>query len=80
MANAKQEGWSYSTGERGCNRVRAYEKGGSALLEFYERPSPSADAVRKGFLSDGVIANRRSSKQMSSRPHFGNWRIRRRPR
>jgi len=31
----------------GCNRVRAYEKGGSALLEFYERPSPSADAVRK---------------------------------
>ena len=47
MANAKQEGWSYSTGERGCNRVRAYEKGGSAFLEFYERPTQNAEAVRK---------------------------------
>ncbi len=46
MANAK-EAWSYSTGERGVNRVRAYEKGDSAYLEFYERPTPSADAVRK---------------------------------
>jgi integrase len=45
MANAK--GWSYRTGEKGTNRVRAYEKDDGVFLEFYERPSPSAEPVRK---------------------------------
>jgi hypothetical protein len=47
MAHAREAGWSYSTGERGVNKVRAYEKGESAFLEFYVRPTPSAGAVRK---------------------------------
>jgi len=37
MANAKNAGWSYRTGEKGVNRVRAYEKGGRIFLEVYER-------------------------------------------
>ncbi len=37
MTTAKR--WCYSTGERGRNRVRAYEErpGGVILVEFYER-------------------------------------------
>lgn len=46
MDNAKKEGWSYRSGEKGTNRVRAYEKGGQAFLEFYER-QPNARPVRK---------------------------------
>jgi integrase len=45
MANAK--GWSYRTGEKGTNRVRAYEKDARIFLEFYERTSPGAEPVRK---------------------------------
>ena len=69
MANAKRKGWSYSTGERGVNEVRAYEKGGIAFLEFHRRPTPSVKAVRKGFLLVSVSANSQSSTQMNSRPH-----------
>jgi hypothetical protein len=47
MAKAKRERWSYRTGEKGVNRVRAYEKDGSILLEFYERIRGSTDPVRK---------------------------------
>jgi len=38
MANANNKGWSYSAGERGRNRVRAYEDvaRGTIFLEFYE--------------------------------------------
>ncbi|MDQ6771213.1 MAG: hypothetical protein M3Z54_14650, partial [Gemmatimonadota bacterium] len=38
MANANKKGWSYSAGERGRNRVRAYEDvaRGTIFLEFYE--------------------------------------------
>ena len=46
MDNATKEGWSYRSGEKGTNRVRAYEKGGQSFLEFYER-QPNADPVRK---------------------------------
>lgn len=46
MDNATKEGWSYRSGEKGTNRVRAYEKGGQAFLEFYER-QPNAEPVRK---------------------------------
>jgi integrase len=47
MAKAKRDRWSYRTGEKGVNRVRAYEKDGSILLEFYERTPGSTDPVRK---------------------------------
>lgn len=36
MAKAKKRSWSYSTGERGANRVRAYEHGARGLfLEWF---------------------------------------------
>jgi integrase len=46
---AKKKAWSYSTGERGRNRVRAYEdaKTGSLLLEFYERDLGEQEPRRK---------------------------------
>jgi integrase len=46
MGNATKEGWSYRSGEKGTNRVRAYEKDGQSFLEFYER-QPNAEPVRK---------------------------------
>lgn len=42
MANAtkRKKGWSYSTGEWGANRVRAYDRGTKGIfLEFYESES-----------------------------------------
>jgi len=47
MTKAKRDRWSYRTGEKGVSRVRAYEKNGSILLEFYERAPDSTDPVRK---------------------------------
>jgi integrase len=47
MAKAKLAGWAYSTGEKGQNRVRAYEKCGITLLEFFERTDPTATPQRK---------------------------------
>ena len=46
MTTAKR--WCYSTGERGRNRVRAYEErpGGVILVEFYER-DPGGEVKRK---------------------------------
>ena len=46
MDNATKDGWSYRSGEKGTNRVRAYEKGGQSFLEFYER-EPNGEPVRK---------------------------------
>ena len=46
MDNATKDGWSYRSGEKGTNRVRAYEKGGQPFLEFYER-QPNGKPVRK---------------------------------
>ncbi len=46
MDNARKDGWSYRSGEKGTNRVRAYEKGAQSFLEFYER-GPNAEPVRK---------------------------------
>jgi integrase len=49
-----RRGWSYSAGERGRNRVRAYEdvRSGILLLEFYERrfddPTPKRKRVSLG--------------------------------
>ena len=35
MARTKKKGWSYSTGERGRNRVRVFEHdSGTLMLEF----------------------------------------------
>lgn len=45
MTTAK--GWSYRCGEKGSNRVRAYEKDGAILLEFFERANPTTAPVRK---------------------------------
>lgn len=41
--------WSYKTGEKGRNRVRAYEKTGSGIiyLEFYERDPETGERKRK---------------------------------
>src|SRR3954469_15743324 len=38
MTKGSKKGWSYSAGERGRNRVRAYEDAarGTIFLEFYE--------------------------------------------
>lgn len=49
MSNArKRKAWSYSAGERGRNRVRAYEDvSGAILLEFYELRPGDLEAKRK---------------------------------
>lgn len=47
MTDARNRSWAYSTGEKGKNRVRAYEKGASILLEFFERVGPAREWVRK---------------------------------
>lgn len=41
--------WSYKAGEKGRNRVRAYEKGDSGViyLEFYERDPETGELYRK---------------------------------
>lgn len=47
MASAKKL-WSYSVGERGINRVRAYEKPtGLLFLEFYDRPEIGLISTRQ---------------------------------
>ena len=46
MGKAKSR-WSYSTGERGRNRVRAFEhSSGVLMLEFYEPRRGKASRVR----------------------------------
>jgi integrase len=47
MAKAKLARWAYSTGEKGKNRVRAFEKGAIILLEYFAREDPTAKSVRK---------------------------------
>ena len=49
MGNAKKKHWSYSTGERGRNRVRAFERPATGLLfvEFYEVRDGSDQPMRK---------------------------------
>ena len=47
MAKAKLARWAYSTGEKGKNRVRAFEKGAIILLEYFTREDPTATPVRK---------------------------------
>jgi integrase len=47
MAKAKLARWAYSTGEKGKNRVRAFEKGAIILLEFFTRQRPTAKPVRR---------------------------------
>lgn len=47
MVRAKLAGWAYSTGEKGKNRVRAFEKGGIILLEYFARENPTAKPARK---------------------------------
>ncbi len=44
-----KKGWSYSVGERGRNRVRAYEdnKTGIIMLEFYEGRPGSIEPTRR---------------------------------
>lgn len=48
-ANRKKKAWSYSSGERGRNRVRAYEdaKSGALLVEFHERIPGSNQLKRR---------------------------------
>lgn len=48
MASAKKK-WSFIAGEKGRNRVRAYEESGTGniLIEFYEQEPDSREAKRK---------------------------------
>ncbi len=53
MANATKKPWSYSTGEWGVNRVRAFERQGKGIfLEFRER-NPDGTAGRKARIALG---------------------------
>ncbi|MBW3569719.1 MAG: site-specific integrase [Gemmatimonadetes bacterium] len=53
MANATKKPWSYSTGEWGVNRVRAFERQGKGIfLEFRER-NPDGTAGRKARVALG---------------------------
>jgi integrase len=47
MTVAKNESWSYSTGEKGKNRVRVYEKGAAIFIETFERDGPANDWKRR---------------------------------
>jgi integrase len=49
MGSKTTKPWSFKTGERGTNRVRAYDdpNAGAILLEFYERDPGSSFAKRK---------------------------------
>jgi len=71
MANAKKKGWSYSAGERGRNRVRAYEDEarGKIFLEFYESV-PGTTQVRRARISAGVTdreAAKRKTDQLAAK-------------
>lgn len=44
---AKTKEWSFSTGEKGTNRVRAFTKNGYTFLEFYEPRGPLRELARK---------------------------------
>ena len=53
MADTKNRRWSYSAGERGRNRVRAFEHAsGVIMLEFYE-PQPGYGEPKRTRLSTG---------------------------
>ncbi len=74
MANARKKAWSYSAGERGRNRVRAYEDDarGKIFLEFYENV-PGTTSVRRARISAGVTdreAAKRKADQLAAA--FGN--------
>jgi integrase len=74
MANAKKKGWSYIAGERGRNRVRAYEDvaRGKIFLEFYENV-PGTTSVRRARISAGEIdreAAKRKADQLAAK--FGD--------
>ena len=66
MSSAKKRGWSYSAGERGRNRVRAYEdSSGAILLEFYERLPGDGEARRKRISAKTEAAISRSNGRTS---------------
>jgi hypothetical protein len=53
MANTTKKPWSYSTGDWGVNRVRAFERQGKGIfLEFRER-NPDGTAGRKARIALG---------------------------
>lgn len=81
MANATKEAWSYSTGEWGVNRVRAFERRGKGLfLEFRERSAdgtagrrvrialPDADRKEAKAKAEEVAAAFRRDAQAQSQP------------
>jgi len=67
MARAKTKSWSYSAGERGRNRVRAYEDTarGTIFYEFYERV-PGANDARRVRVSAG-LTDRAAAKTEADR-------------
>jgi integrase len=71
MANAKKKAWSYIAGERGRNRVRAYEDAArrTIFLEFYESV-PGASGMRRTRISAGEIdreAAKRKADQLAAK-------------
>ncbi len=55
MDNARKEGWSYRSGEKGINRVRAYEKGDNPFLNSTSE-GPTLSRYANGFVSGRVTA------------------------
>src|SRR5688500_1942802 len=67
MGKARTKGWSYSAGERGRNRVRAYEDAarGKIFYEFYEQV-PGTNMVRRARVSAG-LTDRAAAKTEADR-------------
>ncbi len=59
--------WSYKAGEKGRNRVRAYEKSGSGIIypEFYERDPETGEQHRKRISTEH--RDREKAKQQADR-------------
>ena len=71
MANANNKGWSYSAGERGRNRVRAYEDvaRGTIFLEFYETVLGTEEVQRTRVSTGGNdrAAAKRKANQLAAK-------------
>src|SRR5689334_4292602 len=74
MANAKKKCWSYIAGERGRNRVRAYEDGarGAIFFEFYESVPGSTQLRRARISAGGIDREAAKSKADQLAAKFGD--------
>lgn len=60
----KRKEWAYSTGERGVNRVRAFEQGGKLFVEYYvsEAGSPVPRRKRLAIRGDRSVAKSKADE------------------